>query len=110
MYKEDRFEMGDQVVCIKQYETLKPKSHYKIKGCGDLTWNAATDKEGYGFCIEDEFFGSDKKDWWKKPYSERVKWYYFTLEEMNELFITQAEDYVTYTRDIKINSILDGNR
>lgn len=102
---EDRFEMGDQVVCIKQYETLKPKSHYKIKGCGDLTWNAATDKEGYGFCIEDEFFGSDKKDWWKKPYSERVKWYYFTLEEMNEYFITQEEDYVVYTRDIKLKEL-----
>ena len=102
---DDRFEMGDQVVCIKQYETLKPKSHYTIKGCGDLDWNMATDKKGYGFCIEDGFYGSDRKDWWLLPTSERIKWYYFTLEEMNEYFITQSEDYKSYLRDQKLKEL-----
>lgn len=105
MYKEDRFEMGDSVVCIKQYETLKLKSHYKIKGCGDLTWNAATDKEGYGFCVEDDSFVYDKPNWWNLSYEEKVKFYYFTEQEMHEFFITQAEDYVVYTRDIKLKEL-----
>ena len=105
MYKEDRFEMGDFVVCVKQYETLKPKSHYKIKGCGDLTWNAATDKEGYGFCIEDDSFAYDKPNWWNLPHEEKVKWYYFTEGEMSEYFITQEEDYVVYSRDIKLKEL-----
>jgi len=101
---EDRFEMGTCVVCIKEYETLKVRSHYNIKGCGDLTWNAATDKEGYGFCVEDEF-ASNKKDWWNLAYSERVKWYYFTEEEMNEYFITQEEDFIIYSRDQKLKEL-----
>jgi hypothetical protein len=33
---------------------LRVGSHYKINGCGDLTWNAATDLDGYGFCIQYE--------------------------------------------------------
>ena len=107
---DDRFEMEDQVVCIKQFDTLKPGSHYTIKGCGDLSWNMATDKKGYGFCVEDDSFVYGKKDWWKLSYKERIKWYYFTLEEMNEYFITQSEDYKSYVRDNKLNSILDGNR
>ena len=106
---ETRFEMGDYVVCIKEYETLKVKNHYKIKGCGDLTMNAATygvcDKEGYGFCVEDEFFASHKKDWWKLPYSEKIKWYYFTEKEMSEFFITQEDDYLAYTRDSKLKEL-----
>lgn len=111
MFNENKFEMGDCVVCIKQHETLRPKSHYTIKGCGDLEWNMATDKKGYGFCIEDEnATDMSNPNWWKVPLKDRLKWYYFTEEEMYELFITQAEDYLTETRDIKLNSILDENR
>jgi hypothetical protein len=101
----DRFEMGDLVVCIKKYETLKPKGYYSIKGCGDLTWNAATDKKGYGFCIEDSCFAYDKPNWWHLPHEEKVKWYYFTLEEMDDYFITQAEDYKSYVRDNKLKEL-----
>ena len=111
MYREV-FEMGDRVVCIKQYETLKIGSHYSIKGCGDLSWNAASDKKGYGFCIEDEWGNTDqsKTGYWNIPYKDRVKWYYFTEEEMCDFFITEQSYYISYTRDIKIDSILDGNR
>ena len=102
---QDRFEMGDQVVCIKEYETLKLTSHYKIKGCGDLLWNGATEKEGYGFCIEDDSFVYDKPNWWNLPYEEKIKYYYFTLEEMDEYFITQTEDYKVYLRDNKLKEL-----
>ena len=100
---DDRFEMGDQVVCIKQFDTLKPGSHYAIKGCGDLTWNAATDKKGYGFCVEDDSFAYGKKDWW--TYDQRIKFHYFTLDEMNEYFMTQSEDYKSYVRDNKLKEL-----
>ena len=105
MQNIDRFEMGDSVVCIKQYETLKPKSHYKIKGCGDLMWNGATEKEGYGFCIEDDSFVYDKPNWWNLPYEEKIKCYYFTLEEMDEYFITHTEDYKSSLRDNKLKEL-----
>lgn len=102
---KDRFEMGDLVVCIKQYETLKLNSLYYIKGCGDLSWNAATDKKGFGFCVEDDKIAYDKANWWNLPYSERIKWYYFTSDEMNEHFITQSEDYTSYARDNKLKEL-----
>lgn len=101
----DIFEMGGQVVCIKQFDTLRPGSHYSIKGCGDLSWNMATDKKGYGLCVEDDKFAYDKPNWWKLPYEERIKLHYFTLEEMNEYFITQSEDYKSYVRDNKLKEL-----
>ena len=106
---EDRFEMGDRVVCVKEHETLKIGSHYSIKGGGDLSMNAATDKKGYGFCVEDDFYGSysGRKDWWNLPYAEKIKWYYFTESEMSEYFITEEEDYKAYRRDEKIKQVLN---
>lgn len=101
----DRFEMGDQVVCIKQFDTLRPGSHYTIKGCGHLSWNMATDKKGYGFCVEDDKFAYDIPNWWNLPYKEKVKWYYFTKQEMNEYFISEAEDYKVYLRDNKLKEL-----
>ncbi len=40
MDKFVRFEMGDRLVCVKEYKTLKVRSHYAIKGCGPLEYNA----------------------------------------------------------------------
>ena len=102
-----RFELGDNLICIKEYETLKVGSHYSIKGGGDLTMNCDTDKKGYGFCVEDDQYGyySGRKDWWNLPYSERIKWYYFTEEEMSEYFISEQEHYKAYLRNQKLNDL-----
>jgi len=105
------FEMGDRLVCIKEYKTLKVGSHYAIKGCGNLEYSADPEvngKKGYGFCVEDEMYGSfsGKKDWWNLPYNEKIKWYYFTEKEMSEYFITEQEDYKSYLRDEKIKQVL----
>jgi hypothetical protein len=102
-----KFEMGDRVVCIKEYETLKVGSHYQIKGSGDLTMNAGTNKSGYGFMIEDENYAylSGEKEWWKLPY-EKIKWYYFTEKEMSEYFINSEEDFKSYIRNEKIKKII----
>ncbi len=107
MHRFIRFEMGDRVVCVKEHETLKVGSHYQIKGCGDLTMNAGTDKKGYGFMVEDQNYGyvSGIKDSWKSS-EWSIKWYYFTEKEMSEYFITEQEDYKAYQRDEKIKQVL----
>jgi hypothetical protein len=110
MNKFVKFEMGDRLVCIKEYKTLKVGSHYSIKGGGDLEWNADPEvngKKGYGFCVEDGMYGSfsGKKDWWNLPHNEKIKWYYFTEQEMSEYFITEQEDYKSYLRNKKLVSL-----
>ena len=92
---EDRWDCMS-VMCIKEYKTLKVGSHYNIKGRGNLQFNAdpeARGKTGYGLCIEDDRFASHKKNWWNLPYSEKVKWYYFTHSEMGDYFISDDESY-----------------
>lgn len=99
MYKEDEFEIGDRVFCVKPHKNLQPGYSYPITGCGDLTWNAATDKSGYGFCVTSEVYNyPDKK--------AIVNNYYYTMEEINEYFI-HTENIEAYERDCKINSILN---
>ena len=108
---EDRWDCMS-VQCIKEYKTLKVGSHYNIKGRGDLRFNAdpeADGKTGYGLCIEDDRFASHEKNWWNLPYSERIKWYYFTHSEMDEYFITDDEAYKLHQqrelRDSKLNEL-----
>jgi hypothetical protein len=108
---EDRWDCMS-VQCIKEYKTLKVGSHYNIKGRGDLQFNAdpeAQGKSGYGLCVEDGKFASHKKNWWNLPYSERIKWYYFTYNEMSEYFISDSEAYELHKqrelRDSKLNEL-----
>lgn len=100
------------VQCIKEYKTLKVGSHYNIKGRGDLRFNADPEvdgKTGYGLCIEDDRFASHKKNWWNLPYSERIKWYYFTHAEMGDYFISDDEAYKLHKqrelRDSRLNEL-----
>ena len=95
-----------KVVCIKEYKTLRVGSHYSVKGSGNLEYNnddEVNGRTGWGMCIED--YGD-----WNLPYKDRVKWYYFTLDELNEYFISDEEDFKIYQRNQKLNEILDGNR
>jgi hypothetical protein len=108
---EDRWDCM-KVVCIKEYKTIKVGSHYSIKGRGDLSCNAdpeVEERKGYGFCIEDDIYGSysGRKDWWNLSHSEKIKWYYFTEKEMSEYFITEQEDYKAYLRDEKLKQVLN---
>jgi hypothetical protein len=107
---EDRWDC-QKVVCIKEYKTIKLGSNYSIKGRGDLSFNADPEVEGrkgYGFCIEDNLYGSysGRKDWWNLSYKDRIKWYYFTEQEMSEYFIEEGECYKAYKRNEKIKQIL----
>ena len=92
---EDRWDCMS-VMCIKEYKTLKVGSSYNIKGRGDLQFNVDPEvdgKTGYGLCVEDDQIAYGKNNWWKLPYIERIKWYYFTIDEMDEYFITDDEAY-----------------
>ena len=87
---EDRWDTT-RVVCIKPYKTLKVGYRYDIKGRGNLEFNADPNvdgRTGYGFCIEEAI-----PDSFSRPYNERIRWYYFTVAEMSEYFITEHEDY-----------------
>lgn len=83
------FELGDTILCIKDYETIKSGNHYRINGSGDLTMNFSTDKNGYGFSI----VGGEKT-------------YYFTESEMVDYFISYDLERKYKQRDQKINKIL----
>jgi hypothetical protein len=95
---EDRFEMGMDVICIKEYGLLKVGRRYHIDGCGGLCsfGSGCKDKTGYGFSV--------------KEYQDLRKsnpiWYYFTEKEMSEYFITEEENYKMHIRDKKINELL----
>ena len=103
------------VVCIKPIEGLHAGSTYRVKGQGNLEYNAATDKKGWGLCLEDEWVGCVDEDgkvieggWekmMKKPYSERTRSVYMTLEELEKHFITDSEDFVRYQRDEKLQRL-----
>jgi len=87
----ERFDIGMDVVCIKDCKTLKSGRVYHIGACGDLMY--VTNKTGLGFGIEDN---------WSKEYLQ----YYFSEDEMDEYFITTDEDFKMAIRDKKINSII----
>lgn len=95
-----KFEIGDTVVCINECDGLKFGSFYHIKGVGNLTMNAATDKKGPGFCVEDQTKYVEGK------YGLTTLWLYFTEHEMNRHFITDEENYKMYLRDQKISEII----
>ncbi len=104
----DKFEIFTNIVCIKEYETLKFGNHYRIVGGGDLSFNCdpnVKDKKGYGFCVQDDNINLEN---WKK--SPEPIWYYFTLNEMDKYFITEEEGYKNYERNLKINQIINDNR
>lgn len=101
-----KFELGDNVVCIREYGTIKVGKHCPIKGSGDLTWLNGTDKKGYGFSVEDD---SPCYNNYKLSFNKRKGsiFYYFTLEEMSKYFITEEQDYKIYMRDEKLRQILE---
>ena len=99
------------VVCIEPIEGLRAGSTYNVKGRGNLEYNAATDKKGWGLCLEDDWVGcfdennNPIKDSWKRKYEERTRWVYMTLDELEKHFITDDENYTIYKRDEKIKSL-----
>jgi len=93
MKEELKFEMGDSIYCFNEILPMKYGSTYHISGCGDLTWNNATDKKGFGYAV-----GLD---------GDYQNLTYFTEEEMYKHFILSYELIKNKLRDRKINQLLD---
>lgn len=83
--------MGDSIYCFNEILPMKYRCTYKIIGCGDLTWNNATDKKGFGYAV-----GLD---------GDYQNLTYFTEEEMCKHFI-HSSDQIDM-RDEKINQLLE---
>lgn len=87
------FEIGDCLICIKDIHPLKFGCSYRINGSGDLTWNNATDKEGFGYAVGLE--------------GDYQNLYYFTEKEMFQYFALEHEMIKIKLRDVKITQLLD---
>lgn len=90
------FEIGDSIYCFNEILPIKYGCTYKISGCGDLTWNNSTDKEGYGFAV-----GLD---------GDYQNLSYFTEEEMFKHFILSYDLIKIKMRDQKINQLLETDK
>jgi hypothetical protein len=107
---EDRWDCVS-VVCIKPIEGLRVGSNYRVNGRGNLDYNGATDKKGWGVCLKDEWVGvfdeegNVIKNSWKIPYEKRTRFVYVTLEELEKHFISDEESYIIYQRDNKLNEL-----
>ena len=110
-WRIDRWDLSMAVVCVEPIEGLRAGSTYKVKGRGNLEYNAAADKRGWGLCLEDDWVGcfdennNPIKDGWKIPHKERTRWVYMTLEELERHFITDEENYEIYKRDERLKSL-----
>jgi hypothetical protein len=93
MKKEIEFEIGDSIYCFNEISPMKYGCTYRISGCGDLTWNNATDKKGFGYAV-----GLD---------GYYLNLSYFTEEEMYKHFILSYDLIKNKIRDRKINQLLD---
>jgi hypothetical protein len=98
MSSQDKFEIGTEVVCIKKYEKIKVGTHHRISGSGNLTF-VNSDKSGYGF-------GIDYTEYDFLSRKSTHQFYYFTIDEMSEFFITSDEDFKAKIRDERINQII----
>lgn len=97
-------DLGLELISLKKIGEIEPFSHFKISGMGDLTWiNGSNGKSGYGFSVEHETMY--KIDGYYRTKTEN---FYFTEEEIKELFIESHIYYdKIYQRDLKINTILN---
>jgi hypothetical protein len=90
------------ITCVKKYKTLDVGYSYRVSGRGNLEFNnadGAQGKTGYGLLITQEKWASK---------TGNID-YYLTIDELNEYFCSDEEDFARYKRDSKIKEILDEN-
>ena len=96
MKNQQTFEIGDSIYCYDEILPLKYGCSYRINGFGDLTWNNATDKEGFGYAV-----GLD---------GDYQNLTHFTEEEMFKHFILSYDLIKIKLRDQKINQLLETDK
>jgi hypothetical protein len=96
MKNQQTFEIGDSIYCYDEILPIKCGCTYRISGFGDLTWNNATDKEGFGYAV-----GLD---------GDYQNLTYFTEEEMHKHFVLDHTYRKIKLRDRKINQLLETDK
>jgi hypothetical protein len=90
------FEIGDIIYCYDEILPMKYGCAYRINGFGDLTWNNATDKEGFGYAVGLE--------------GDYQNLTYFTEEEIHKHFVLDYVQRKIKFRDQKINQLLETDK
>ena len=90
------FEIGDSIYCYDEILPMKYGCTYRVNGFGDLTWNNATDKEGFGYAVGLE--------------GDYQNLTYFTEKEMYKHFILSYDLIKIKLRDQKINQLLETDK
>jgi hypothetical protein len=96
-----------RVVCIKEYKTIKVGSHYDIKGRGNLTYNADPEvggRKGYGFCIEDQYYGSFSDD--APTVVEKIGGIYHMLRKLSGITLLKKKCQNTLSQKKKIINLI----
>lgn len=96
MKNQRTFEIGDSIYCYDEILPIKYGCTYRINGFGDLTWNNATDKEGFGYAVGLE--------------GDYQNLTYFTEEEMYKHFVLDHTFRKIKLRDQKINQLLETDK
>ena len=91
-----KFEIGDIIYCYDEILPMKYGCTYRINGFGDLTWNNATDKEGFGYAVGLE--------------GDYQKLTYFTEEEIHKHFVLDYDQRKIKIRDQKISQLLETDK
>ena len=94
------FELGDEILCVKEYETMKPGHRYRITGIGDLSMIGSVDKTGRGFCLSNYCY-------YPKEDVSETKMYYLTIDDLNKHFLSLNQERLSYEREKKIKEILN---
>lgn len=97
------FELGDEILCIKEYETMTPNNRYRITGMGDLSMLGSVGKKGRGFCLSYYYY-------YPKEGRSETKMYYLTIDELSKHFLSPSQERLSYQRDKKIKEILHNGR
>jgi hypothetical protein len=96
MKNQQTFEIGDSIYCFNEILPMKYGCTYRVNGFGDLTWNNATDKEGFGYAVGLE--------------GDYRNLTYFTEEEIFKYFILSYDLIKIKLRDKKINKLLETDK
>ncbi len=98
---ESKFDLGMDIICVKQYQNIEPNTRCHINGCGNLENNSmARGKSGYGYGIRHYVYDSINKKIHEFEY-------FLTEKEIDEYFITEEEAYQAHMRDQKISQIIN---
>lgn len=94
------FGLGNEILCIKDYETMRSGRRYRITGMGDFSIIGSVDKTGRGFCLSGYSYCTKEK-------ISETKMYYLTIDEMDKHFLSLSQERLSYERDKKIKEILN---